>query len=533
MEDVRTPLWFRITILSGVLLAVLVLIQTTGGYLYLSSTLVQQEGQRIGQRTMRALQTAIRFSGTRTAVELEPVLDDLQLESPESIAWLAIRDPEGLLLAASNGRPPNAANPSDADLARVFAEGGGTVQSEHRDDGSVVVGLFPCRCLPPLRPPGFGAGGPLSSAAPAPTSGLDPLATSQRGGGRELARGAGPGAGPGQRPGLGPGPGRGQGRGLSAGGPGGRYLAEIALFEDSISAPFGRLRRTAVINTSAALALLVALSIIGTRFKDYLRGRQLEMELELARRVQSDLLPAADRQPSSSSVEFAAECLPATHVGGDFYDMTVLPQGHASFVLGDVSGHGMAAALLMGLVHGAVSTGTWDGPPEAQEHSMRRLNDLLIAKSSEERFATLFWCAYDPTEGKIQYINAGHIPPLLVRKRAGDSAATPADSIVKLDQGGPLLGFLPTAVYRQGTINVEDGDLLIILSDGIVEATNAADEEFGEERVLSAVRGVMDKPASEVRDAVLKQLRSFSRGPRVDDQTLLVVSLHVPEAAAR
>ena len=107
MEDVRTPLWFRITILSGVLLAVLVLIQTAGGYLYLSSTLVQQEGQRIGQRTMRALQTAIRFSGTRTAVELEPVLDDLQLESPESIAWLAIRDPEGLLLAASNGRPPN------------------------------------------------------------------------------------------------------------------------------------------------------------------------------------------------------------------------------------------------------------------------------------------------------------------------------------------------------------------------------------------------------------------------------------------
>ena len=519
MEDVRTPLWFRITILSGVLLAVLVLIQTTGGYLYLSSTLVQQEGQRIGQRTMRALQTAIRFSGTRTAVELEPVLDDLQLESPESIAWLAIRDPEGLLLAASNGRPPNAANPSDADLARVFAEVGGTVQSEHRDDGSVVVGLFPCRCLPPRRPPGFGAEGPNSSAAPAPTSGLDPLATSQRGGGRELA--------------LGPGPGRGQGRGLGAGGPGGRYLAEIALFEDSISAPFGRLRRTAVINASAALALLVALSIIGTRFKDYLRGRQLEMELELARRVQSDLLPAADRQPSSSSVEFAAECLPATHVGGDFYDMTILPQGHASFVLGDVSGHGMAAALLMGLIYGAVSTGTWDGPPEAQEHSMRRLNDLLIAKSSEERFATLFWCGYDPTEGKIQYINAGHIPPLLVRKCAGDSAATPADSIVKLDQGGPLLGFLPTAVYRQDTINVEDGDLLIILSDGIVEATNAADEEFGEERVLSAVRGVMDKPASEVRDAVLKQLRAFSRGPRVDDQTLLVVSLHVPEAAAR
>lgn len=489
VEDSPTPLWFKSAIAAGVLLAVVVLVQTIAGYRFISGNLVLQEGQRGAERTVRALRTAVRFSGTIEPTALDVVLEDIRAESPERIAWLAIRNPQGELLASSAGAEGLDAGLEAEEIGRVLSGGNGRIRLDRHGERPVIVGLFPCRCLPPAGfRPGGRRGSPAPGAAAALPGGRGDTGVGANGSERELGR----------RP--------------------PQLVAEVAIFRDSLSAPFGRLRRTALINASAAVALLLALAVIGTRFRDYIRGRQLELQLELARQVQRDLLPPADRRPSG--VEFAADCLPAAHVGGDFYDVLELGPNRVSFVLGDVSGHGMSAALLMGLIHGAVSTGTWDGPAEDQERAMERLNHLLLEKTAQEKFATLFWCACDFDRRQLRYINAGHVPPLLVRRSGGS-----APQVERLDQGGPVLGLLGSATYRETQTGLGEGDLLVILSDGILEATDHEDEDFGEARVLMAVRDNLNGSAREIRDAVLERVRAFSAGPRRDDQTLLVVNL--------
>ena len=131
--------------------------------------------------------------------------------------------------------------------------------------------------------------------------------------------------------------------------PSGRLLVEVGLYRDSLTAPFARLRRDATISASAALALLVSVLLIATWWGPYVRGKQLEVEMDLARQVQRDLLPAAGSR--SGRIDIAAECRPASQVGGDFYDIVALPGDRVSFVLGDVSGHGVSSALLMALIH--------------------------------------------------------------------------------------------------------------------------------------------------------------------------------------
>jgi hypothetical protein len=298
----------------------------------------------------------------------------------------------------------------------------------------------------------------------------------------------------------------------------GPLRVQVALFEDSLSAPFARVRRNAILSASAALALLVALSLIAMRAGAYVRGKQLETEMELARQVQKDLLPSAGAGPPG--VDVAADCLPSSLVGGDFYDIVSLPEGRVSFVLGDVSGHGVAPALLMGLMHGAMSNPPW-GASEDPDRAAARLNHLLLAKSSGERFASLFWCAYDPALRELRYVNAGHLPALLLRRQTGGDAI-----VERLADGGPVLGLLPGAVYRTVPVAAGDGDLLVLFSDGITEAPCRQGEPFGEERLVAAIQQQRDRPARAICDAVLGAVSVFTAGrPAPDDQTLVVVRL--------
>jgi sigma-B regulation protein RsbU (phosphoserine phosphatase) len=297
-----------------------------------------------------------------------------------------------------------------------------------------------------------------------------------------------------------------------------RASIEIALYRDSLSAPFARLRRNALVSASAALTLLVSLLLIALRFGGYVRGKQLEVQVNLARQVQRDLLPGADLPPAG--VDVAAECLPASRVGGDFYDIVRLPGGRFAFLVGDVSGQGIAAALLMGLIHGAMSGPPW-GVSEDEADRAAVLNQLLLTKSSSERFASLFWCSFDPASGRLRYINAGHPPPLWLRRREGEAPA-----IQRLTNGGPVLGLLEDAVYRVESIPASAGDLLILFSDGLVDATNDRDEFFGEDRLIAVAQRSVHLPARAICDAILSQANTFSAGrPIEDDRTLLVVRL--------
>jgi sigma-B regulation protein RsbU (phosphoserine phosphatase) len=256
------------------------------------------------------------------------------------------------------------------------------------------------------------------------------------------------------------------------------------------------------------------MAVIGLRFGHYMRGKQFEQQLELARRVQNDLLPSDS--PVCEGLDFAANCLQASQVGGDFYDVFEAEDGQVALVLGDVSGKGLAAALLMGVIHGAVRSSQWTGSSVRHEDSLSKLNQLLCAKTANERFASLFSCYFDPETALLHYINAGHLPPLLVSR----------GEVQRLGEGGPVLGLLTEATYRQGKVAVEPGDVLVMYSDGILEAQRADEEEFGEERILRIICESRDKSPNEICHAILAGVRSFlgNDAPH-DDQTLLVVRL--------
>jgi sigma-B regulation protein RsbU (phosphoserine phosphatase) len=288
----------------------------------------------------------------------------------------------------------------------------------------------------------------------------------------------------------------------------------MALYLNAMGSGFGALQRGLVVSTSAAVALLAAMILLFARLPQYLRSRQLEQQLAVARQVQQDLLSPVQR--FSGNLEFAAACVPAFQVGGDFYDVYV-SDGRVAMVLGDVSGKGLPAALLMGLVHGGIRCSTWIGSTAAHETASVRLNELLHARTSVERFVSLFWGYYDAGARTLSYVNAGHWPPLLVRAQDPEQAC-------RLEEGGPVLGILPKAGFRQGTALLNGGDVLVIYSDGVVEAADREEREFGEERLRALVAANRARTAPEIMDEILKQLRDFVGQEEVsDDLTLLVV----------
>jgi sigma-B regulation protein RsbU (phosphoserine phosphatase) len=151
-------------------------------------------------------------------------------------------------------------------------------------------------------------------------------------------------------------------------------------------------------------------------------------------------------------------------------------------VMGDVSGKGVPAALLMGVIHGAVRSSLWSESSLLHESESQELNCLLCESASRERFASMFSCYHDPTACSLSYVNAGHCPPLLVRRNGGEV------EISSLQVGGPVLGILPEAGYEQAKVEVSAGDTLVMYSDGLVEAANSRVEEYGEGRFAPGAR---------------------------------------------
>jgi Stage II sporulation protein E (SpoIIE) len=452
----RSSFWIKTLLTAGTALAIALVAQTVVNYRYVSNSLIEQEARRVAAETVRAVEREVRLSHPRDPGAFRVLLDDLRGEQTGQLAAIALRQGDGTLVAAS-GEPP-AATVSDTPR-RVSTAGSAVFTREWLGGREVLAGVFPCRC---------GVAGAADSAV------------------RQSASG--------------------------------RVLLEVALYRDSLSAPFARLRRDAIVSASAALALLGSLALIALRFGPYVRGKQLEGQMELARQVQRELLPATDSWPVG--VDIAAACIPASRVGGDFYDIIRLPGAGFAVVLGDVSGHGMSAALLIGLIQGAMSSPPWGVLNDEPDRAVR-LNELLLTRSSGERFASLFWCAYDPASETLRYLNAGHLPPLWIRRPAGGTVV-----VDRLAEGGPVLGLLAEASYRTVSVEAQAGDLLVLFSDGLVEATNGRDVYFGEDRLIAVTRECPDLPARAICDAILSAVRTFAGDrPVRDDQTLLVVRL--------
>jgi phosphoserine phosphatase RsbU/P len=241
-------------------------------------------------------------------------------------------------------------------------------------------------------------------------------------------------------------------------------------------------------------------------------------ELEIAHEVQERLFP--QDYPPIPGVEYAGACRPALGVGGDYYDFILRSKAGLGIAIGDVSGKGIPAALLMATLR-AFLRGQTIRPQADLAAVMSNLNTLVYESSAANRYATFFYGELDASSRTLSYVNCGHNPPIVYRPSNG------AGTVLRLDTGGPVIGLMEECAYSQGRVALEPGDLLIGFTDGVSEAMNADDEEWGEERLIDAIRAHQSVPSRALIDRLMSAADSFVSGaPQHDDMTLVVVRVH-------
>lgn len=238
--------------------------------------------------------------------------------------------------------------------------------------------------------------------------------------------------------------------------------------------------------------------------------RLMARELEQAADIQRRFLPAT--APHVPGVDLAGHNAPCRTVGGDYFDFFPYPNGRVAMVLGDVSGKGMPASLLMMSLQARVQVLIEE--PEDLGVVMSRLNRLTATNCPSNRFITFFMCLLDGSTGELLFSNAGHNPPLLMRAN-GDAEW--------LEEGGCVLGILPMAKYEAARRDLNPGDVLVVFSDGVTDAMNPQGDEFGEVRLAAVVHEHRTRSSAEIVQAVNRAIAEWAAGsPLPDDLTLLV-----------
>lgn len=244
---------------------------------------------------------------------------------------------------------------------------------------------------------------------------------------------------------------------------------------------------------------------------------RLNRELEIAREVQERLFP--QKLPSITGMDYCGACRPALGVGGDYYDFLLLPSDRFGIAIGDVSGKGIAAALLMASLQASLRSQAIQGTDDVAE-LMGNVNRLVYDASAENRYATFFYAQYEPSTRSLTYVNAGHNPPAVMRKK-GDEW-----EIIRLDAGGAVVGLLRSFPYSQASVKLETGDTLVAFTDGISEAMNPAEEEWGEECLIEAMKSCDGLNASDTITRIVEAADRFAAGAKQhDDMTLIVVRI--------
>jgi sigma-B regulation protein RsbU (phosphoserine phosphatase) len=273
-------------------------------------------------------------------------------------------------------------------------------------------------------------------------------------------------------------------------------------------------------NIAVRLAFLLAFVQVVASLKESVERERrasqerLERDVRIAQEVQLRLFP--QRIPRSAALECGGACRPARGVAGDYYDFLEIDRGHLGIALGDVAGKGISAALLMASLQGALRShaSLSDGGPA---NAASDINAQIHALTDAHRFATFFWAIFDEEERTLTYVNAGHNPPMLLRA---------SGALERLTTGGKPLGVFAGSRYQQETVALDSGDLLLIFSDGITEAPDAADEEFGEPRLERVLREGVRLPAADLCATVLAAVEAFrADAPQVDDMTVVVARM--------
>lgn len=238
--------------------------------------------------------------------------------------------------------------------------------------------------------------------------------------------------------------------------------------------------------------------------------RRLIQELDIARQVQARLFPQT--QPSLRTLDYAGVCIQAREVGGDYYDLLRLGSNQVGLVVADIAGKGIAAALLMANLQASLRSQcavALDEPGRV----LRSANELFYENTSNSAYATLFFGEYDDELRRFRYANCGHLPALLLRNDK---------SLERLDSTGTVLGLFEDWDCSLQECRINPGDLLVLYTDGITESFNAAEEEFGEARLIEAMRRHRELSAPALLTAIIDEVTQFSPHEQHDDLTLIV-----------
>jgi len=256
-------------------------------------------------------------------------------------------------------------------------------------------------------------------------------------------------------------------------------------------------------------------NLVRTVADEVAQRERMNREVEIAREVQERLFP--QKLPVIAGLDYAGHFRPALGVGGDYYDFLALPKGNLGIAIGDVSGKGIAAALMMASLQASLR-GEATRAPENLAAAVTNINRLVYEASASNRYATFFYGQYDPAQGRFDYVNAGHNPPMVFH---GDGENA---SVTRLEAGGTVVGLVEGAHYEQGSVRLNPGDVLVAFTDGISEAMNLDDEEWGEDRLIEAVRKCGVSSAQQLMECIFEDATRFAgAAPQHDDMTLVVV----------
>jgi phosphoserine phosphatase RsbU/P len=238
--------------------------------------------------------------------------------------------------------------------------------------------------------------------------------------------------------------------------------------------------------------------------------RRSAHELGIAREVQTRLFPQS--MPALASLDYAGVCVPARAVGGDYYDFLRLGPDRLALVVGDVMGKGIAAALLMANLQANLRSQVAVAPDEPRR-LLQAVNRLFCESSPDSAFASLFFADYHDGTGALRYVNCGHLPALILRRDG---------TLEQLSCTAPVLGIFPELECSLGESRLDPGDLLALYTDGVTEAHDGSDLEFGEERFVAALRRHRDRAPQSLVASLLEEVHEFSPHEQHDDLTLIV-----------
>ena len=267
--------------------------------------------------------------------------------------------------------------------------------------------------------------------------------------------------------------------------------------------------------TQTGLALENGRLTAAVKAESAARAKQTR-DIEIARDVQQRLFP--QEYPPIPGLDYAGACRAALGVGGDYYDFIQLSGTRLGIAIGDVSGKGIPASLLMATLRAYLRGAQTIHHQADLTAVMTNLNRLVYESSDANRYATFFYGEFDSISRVLSYVNGGHNPPMLFRHSTG------GNSVVRLETGGPVIGLMEDCGYSQACVTLEPGDVLVAFTDGISEAMNLADEEWGDDRLMDAVRSNLAAPARDLIVHIVRAADAFVAGAlQHDDMTTVVV----------